>query len=241
QLSVSTGSVCARLENGSLQCWGKADVLGMGDLEYTTTHRTVTGFVQGGAFPEPWTVEPRAGAGDIVHLFATLRTCALKDDGSTVCWGHNSDGFIGDGMEHPQLTPDTFTPIANATMIEEAGGTGCGISGGRVSCWGGNSYGERVPGRFDNAAYLASGYDFQCGITSTGFVQCWGNFMDHTMGHSFGALDLDAGSDHACAVMANGTVNCWGFFAGGAILGTDQVPASGPTYEPIQAVGVADA
>jgi hypothetical protein len=60
------------------------------------------------------------------------------------------------------------------------------------------------------------GYEFQCGIRTSGEVACWGRLTGR--GGSGRTLDppsgkfalIDAGWQHVCGVRVDGTAVCWG-------------------------------
>lgn len=122
--------------------------------------------------------------------------------------------------------------------------------GGRVSCWGKNTYGELGDGtRADNprpvrvpiadAVELAVGLDFSCARRRAGTVVCWGNDQDGQLGTNRGGrpgvwsltpvpvfqlrgvVQLSAGDYHACARLHGGAVRCWGNGADGQIGSAD--------------------
>ena len=73
-------------------------------------------------------------------------TCALKG-GQVYCWGANGNGQLGDGTTTDRTTP---TLVADGAM-GNSGVTAitassayhtCALKGGKVYCWGRNSYGQ---------------------------------------------------------------------------------------------------
>jgi alpha-tubulin suppressor-like RCC1 family protein len=87
---------CVLLHSGIVQCWGQNDVGQLGDG--TTTQRNM-----------PLTVP---GLERVVDLQTGLATsagsghnCALRDNGSVYCWGHNQQGQLGDGTVMYRAVP----------------------------------------------------------------------------------------------------------------------------------------
>jgi len=91
QISDGSSHTCALKTDGSVVCWGKNDNGQIGDN--TTTQRNVPTQV--------------SGLTSGVSAIATrgLHTCALKTDGSVVCWGGNAGGQLGDGTPLKSIIP----------------------------------------------------------------------------------------------------------------------------------------
>lgn len=131
--------------------------------------------------------------------------------------------------------------VLNRTIVRNtlaAGkGTACQVVGdGRLSCWGGNSDGQRnAPAGFTYASVTVGGYH-ACAIKTDNKVVCWGDnhFRQATVGGgtctpdpvtstptnvctetatgpvSIDAVDISAGKFHTCAVLTDQTLTCWG-------------------------------
>ncbi|MDH5674540.1 MAG: hypothetical protein OEZ06_20605 [Myxococcales bacterium] len=92
QVAVGHEHACARRQNGTIVCWGKASLLGSGSSENT-------------AQPGYSTV---AGIDDAIDLGAGYQhTCALRSNGQVVCWGTNSAGQCG---TNPAFAASHTTP-----------------------------------------------------------------------------------------------------------------------------------
>ncbi len=96
RIAVGATHSCALLANRTVQCWGQNDVGQLGDGTMT-------------AHLIPMTVPNLAG---IANLYVGLptgagsgHTCALIDDGTAWCWGHNMRGQIGDGTNMYRTLP----------------------------------------------------------------------------------------------------------------------------------------
>jgi alpha-tubulin suppressor-like RCC1 family protein len=115
-------------------------------------------------------------------------TCAVRPDGSAVCWGDNTYGQLGTGStggreEAPMrvATDASFVALSSGFMHT------CGITtDGRVLCWGHSSAGQLGDGRtWSNATpVVVSG------------------------GHTF--TQVSAGEGHTCALTADSVAYCWG-------------------------------
>src|SRR6185369_7876571 len=149
-ISARGSTVCARLENGQVKCWGKnsSGQLGTGD----TDHRgDALGEMGASLNPIPLGGEAKAISTGGDH------TCALLAGGSVKCWGSNTYGQLGRGNAENVSSPTGLAPVnlkAPATAISASsfvssgwggvvGGATCALlSNGNVQCWG---YGSVVP------------------------------------------------------------------------------------------------
>jgi alpha-tubulin suppressor-like RCC1 family protein len=191
--SVTVGGVhtCAIALTGVGLCWGynAAGQLGDGGTTTTGTPQTVSGgfaFLRDPIviFPSPdpdfpLPVGPFMAAGHD-------HTCAISTAGTTLCWGLNQDGQLGDGTRTQRTAPvgvsDGF--VALTARVRHT----CGLTvAGSAFCWGDNTFGQLGDGsRSDRLApvavsggltfaYLKAGDLFTCGITSAGGAYCWGD------------------------------------------------------------------
>src|SRR5688500_4630666 len=141
---------------------------------------------------------PDAGCTDcgVVALVAgQLHNCVLRENGSTACWGKNTDAELGDGaMRHGMNCGDGLeddcnsnpTPtlgITDAVEISAHGGPSTCVRNmaGAVTCWGT----EWIP-RTSGVPRLRQFEPFSAGIPD--------------------AIDLGNGNGHFCAVKMDGTV-----------------------------------
>jgi len=144
----------------------------------------------------PLTVVEIAGGG--------AHACALLSDGQVKCWGkdgggHGNDLFYGD---EPDEMGDNlpFTDLGEgqiASVIAIGRDHSCAIlGGGKVKCWGHNSYGQLGLGDTKSRGY---------GPNEMGNAL---PFVD--LGAGRVAVALSLGQGHSCAVFADGDAKCWG-------------------------------
>ncbi|MCG8423228.1 MAG: hypothetical protein MJE77_35450, partial [Proteobacteria bacterium] len=100
---------CARLEDGSLWCWGYNGYgqVGMGSkTEIEATPREVIGI---------------AGVRDVVPGY--YNTCAEIDDGSMWCWGANDHRQLGTGCPEDSVAPTAMIQYVCGNRVCETGET----------------------------------------------------------------------------------------------------------------------
>ncbi len=82
----------------------------------------------------------------------TNHTCAVKTNGTALCWGHNNHGQLGDGTTTDRLNP-TLVPDISSLLTASLGGThSCVWNSARnlVYCWGLNQHGQLGDGTTAN-------------------------------------------------------------------------------------------
>ena len=146
--------------------------------------------------------------------------CAVRLDGSLICWGLNNYG-------QASPPPGTFQQVsagANHTCALSTDGT--------VACWGDDTYGQSTPPAGQFSHVTAGGYH-SCARDAAGAITCWGwNSFDQLVGIPTGTFSqVAAGNLHTCALSTGGTVSCWGWNADG------QSDAPAGTFRQVSAGG----
>ncbi len=131
---------------------------------------------------------------------------ALKQDGTVVAWGDNSDG-------------QTNVPSGLSNVIAVAAGGYHSLAlkqDGTVAAWGNNGSGQtNVPSGLSNVIAIAAGYFHSLALDQDGTVVAWG---DNSYGQASVPADLSgggvvaiaAGASHTLALEQDGTVVAWG-------------------------------
>ena len=142
QISGGGDAVCAVTQSGALYCWGPNTQGSVGDG--TSTQRStavhVTKDSKGATLPP---ISQVSAGGEHV--------CARSTAGAIYCWGNDSAGQLGDGVN---LLSDAAVGLTNqnapqlvAGLTAPAVGSGffhtCALgANGFVTCWGSNGFGE---------------------------------------------------------------------------------------------------
>lgn len=228
--SVSGGNshTCARLDNGSVKCWGAgaSGRTGYGD----TTDRGDGPNEMGDNLPGVALGTDRIAT---AVTTAAASTCARIDDGTVKCWGQGGLGRLGlgdtadrgdganemgDFLPAVQLAaPPAPQPAPAASRRLSAGGShSCAIlSNGSVKCWGDNEFGKLGLG--DTADRGDAAGEMGADLPAV------------DLGNGRTAVAIAAGSRHTCAVLDNGQLKCWGHNAGGQLgLGDTANRGDGP-------------
>ncbi|MFO0650821.1 MAG: hypothetical protein U0326_31645, partial [Polyangiales bacterium] len=213
--SASGGAtMCVRLRDGTVRCWGENARGQVGDGTFTARAR-----------PEPVlgvTGARSIGGGD-------QHTCAVLEGGRLQCWGRGEHGAIGNGVSEHAPTPVLLDTISD---VEEVGGgaftTVARLRDGTVRAWG--VLGLLRPDLTDSnvpvalagisdarqLSVAAASLDYMqvCALRANGRVRCVGAGSP-TPGAWFdvGLSDvtqLSGGWKVTCARLADTTVHCWG-------------------------------
>ncbi len=139
QLALGALHTCARLEGGTVRCWGRGD---NGKLGYGNTNNI-------GILDTPASAGDVDIGGNAVDITAgRWHTCALLDDGAVRCWGFGGTGALGYGNgndigdgESPASAGDV--DVGGDVIDLESGDqyTCALLADGRVKCWGRGDFG----------------------------------------------------------------------------------------------------
>lgn len=239
-LAAGTGATCARLQDGSVRCWGQvqSDVVAGSEVDVAEDDLPVD--------VDPVALEQEQST----HLAAALDTaCAIDRGGGVQCWGDPADGLFP-GSSPPEA-PGLSARVETQDYVPASAAIGrhhaCLVStDGRVGCWGENDFGQlgdpSVTARRDGlpadeelldfgkkATAVVAGRAHTCVRFDDATMTCWGfggygalgrGSAEH-LGDDEDVLampplplrnitDLAAGPDQSCAVVGGTEVRCWG-------------------------------
>ena len=223
-ISVAGKTSCARLDNGTVKCWGENHVgqLGLGDTDNRGDQQDEMG-------DELPAVELGTGRTAAAISAGDWHQCALLDNATVKCWGVNDVGQLGLGNTTPHGDVAGTMGDALPTVDLGTGRTATAISAGpyshscalldngTVKCWGRNDSG-------------------QLGLGAPGSR---GNNPDE-MGDDLPAVDLgtgrtataiSAGDANTCVLLDDATVKCWGWNNTGELGLGDTVARGGGAGE----------
>ncbi len=175
---------CARTSNSNIACWN----LPASPTQVTTLIGDVAQVSSGGA-----------GEGVI---YQTYLACAVTTLGGVWCWGSNTQGDLGNGIETPSSVPVPVSGLASGVAAVSAGpgGSACAVTAsGNIWCWGDNTYNElgngtsatysavpvQVTGFTSAVTAVSVGNNAACAITTGGGVECWGTNTSGQLGNNF--------------------------------------------------------
>ena len=211
-ISAGGSHTCALHDDGSIACWGYNAYGQLGDggtNNQFSTHDVV------------W----MPGGSTAVAVTTGLEhTCALKPDGAMFCWGRNLNGQLGDGssVNRTSAVAVSVTAGVKATAIEAGRFHTCALlTGGEVTCWGDNYWGQLGTGTSGAGTNLSA---------PSGTVTLPGSQQQATA--------LAVGDQHSCVVLDTGGASCWGYNAQGGVGDGSNINRSSPVLVNAQSGGV---
>jgi len=206
---------CARLDDGSVRCWGANDYGQVGDATTITRRGPVILPALRGA---------RALSAGGAH------TCAILVDKSVSCWGRNDDGQLGDGSTTSRSTPVKASGIEDVEQIAAGTFHTCARrADGAVLCWGRNDVGQIGDGTVGPArpratlalgagpaSAIAVGLSDSCALLPDRTLRCWGKAVGRPSATPWNGLVSIAGialgasptSFQLCARLTDGSIRC---------------------------------
>jgi alpha-tubulin suppressor-like RCC1 family protein len=182
---------CARLTNGTVDCWGDNTYGQLGNGSKGATGIATPVRSSTGTGPLTGVVQIAAGK---------YHTCARLSNGTVACWGHNGYYELGNGSNLEHLLPvlvrngNNSGPLTGEVSISVGQYDSCAVnSDGSARCWGLNQFGILGNGN-QRASALPARIK---GVNGKGFL--------------VNVSSIAAAPQHTCALLRNKTVDCWGF------------------------------
>jgi hypothetical protein len=180
---------CARLDDGTVWCWGSDiyDQLGYSWGQFNCSTGT------GRCSPTPLQVTPLGNAVTQIAI-GLFHTCALKNDGTLWCWGVNNYGQLGDGTKQGDVCGPGSSQLCKWTPVQVA------------------ALGTSVVGVAAGGTVVGTTY----AVTKDGSIWRWGDVNDSATPVRFTGLpgrpvQLSVGrGGHACAILDDDSAWCWG-------------------------------
>jgi len=171
---------CAVKTDGSAICWGKNQYGQLGNGTYSDPNDKI----------ETPTPVLGLGPGTTADIITDWEhTCALKKDGSVVCWGNGYSGQLGngtDGIDNPVFIPTQVSGLGHKSTIAflSKDTNPCVLkTNGAVVCWGSsfftghNTQFTPIPASIPTPVaikYLSGFRKGACVLKTDGSVACWG-------------------------------------------------------------------
>ncbi|CAE7765918.1 UVR8 [Symbiodinium sp. CCMP2592] len=208
QVAPGEDHTCALLQGGVVKCFGKGDMLGLGDA-----------MDRGENLEEMGTQLPTVDLGtgfEAVQLVAgSYHTCALSRQGAVKCWGWS--GYLGLGLsENPGSYVGTgpgemgdalpALDLGDLPIIQLAAGYlhTCAVRvDGAVRCWGANFAGELGHGGTETAGDDPG--------------EMGNNLPTTDLGEGSRAVHIASGGYHTCAILRDASLKCWGYGSQGQL------------------------
>lgn len=173
---------CARLEDGSLRCWGSNGFGQLGDGSENSSNLPVA----------------VSGVDDAESIAAgTHHSCASTASGEVWCWGYNSFGQVGSGVAllAEAAAPVQVPELQGARRVVAGGAVTCAVlDDASVRCWGIGNLGQlgngltmdsAVPvevGGLGQVVDLDVGGNHACALTDGEELYCWGDNAESQLG-----------------------------------------------------------
>lgn len=183
-VAAGENHTCALLTGGTVSCWGLNN---HGQLGKATNSGSTT------PNPLPAVV---SGVADVTGLaVGSVHSCALLAGGTVSCWGSNLRGQLGRAANAGAITPNPSAEIVGglsgvAQVSAGALDTCARHSGGSVSCWGWNLYGQ-----LGSSTNVGNNNSNPAPLPVSGLS---------------GVAQISVGGFHTCARHSGGAVSCWG-------------------------------
>ena len=190
QIATGYGHTCAIASDNQAYCWGDGyyGQLGNGGSSDQITPAAISQ----GAMP----------AGATIRQISTgqTHTCAIASDNKAYCWGYQSSGRLGDGVDSVSAAR---SPVAISQGAMPAGATirqisvgpshTCAIaSDNKAYCWGSGTYGRLGNG---STTTQTTPVAVSQGVMPAGVT----------------IRQISAGAAHTCAIASDNQAYCWGY------------------------------
>jgi hypothetical protein len=197
-VSAGRWNTCARLDDGSVKCWGYSTYIGSGGVTLGDGN---------GEMGDNLPIVSLGTGRSATAVSASTSTCAVLDNATVKCWGTNNFGSAGAGSlniigDSPGEMGDSLAAVSlgtgrTAVQIATDEGVTCAVlDNAKLKCWGANDKGQLGldsnsdrgdgPGEMGDSlpyvllpagvvpAVVEPGRQAVCTLTTAHQVYCWG-------------------------------------------------------------------
>ncbi|MFA4917204.1 MAG: hypothetical protein WC560_11130, partial [Syntrophales bacterium] len=187
-VAAGYGHTLALKNDGTVLAWG-----------YNSNGQLGNGTTTDSLFPVQ--VSGAGGAGLLSDVKAVAagygHTLALKNDGTVLAWGYNSNGQLGNGTTTDSAVPIQLSGLSSVTAIV-AGNYHCAALRYEITYIGVLAWGKNTNGQLGNGTTTDSAVPIQLsGLSSVTAVA--------------------AGNDHTAVLLSDGTLRAWGSNSNGQL------------------------
>lgn len=126
-VSVGVSSYCAITGSGAVVCAGERSYVGAGSGSFVPFDAPV----------------PNGVVGATALTSGLYHHCALTEGRSVACWGLNTSGQVGAGLDESVASTPLALPLRDVVQIAAGASHTCAlVTDGSVWCWGLNTYGQ---------------------------------------------------------------------------------------------------
>ena len=178
-ISIGTGyyNGCLLTHESRMKCWG-----------YNAHGELGRGHTSTGSSPE--FVSDSNMKSTKTMAVGSLHTCSIDNEDKLWCWGHNSNGQLGDGSTSTRTSPQPVVDMDDGVLqVSVSRYHTCALkSTWDVFCWGNNDYAQ-------------SGDSSRNNVVSPHLVTGYGSSRP---------ISVSAGYHNTCILFENGSIGCFG-------------------------------
>lgn len=201
KLAAGYMHMCAILDNDAVKCWG-SNSIGQSGVENNTNYGATAGSMA--TLPEVM-----LGGGRTAKSIAAFvhHTCALLDNDTMKCWGHNAYGQLGidnavskgaAALDMQNLLPINLGVGRTARGIMASAFASCAIlDNNTLKCWGNNATGRLGYGDTSDRGKVGPGFSIY-------------DLLAINVGVSLTVKEVAVGNMETCAIMSDNSLKCWG-------------------------------
>jgi hypothetical protein len=239
EVRVRSATGCARMQDGTVECWGYT----LSRVAGTNREPTLRETGEQVEIPkEQRTPAPIPGATGATALLVGQWSACIRTDDDLLCWGSNMYDLLGTIDQDPSghaLRPVATPALRDLDALALGSNMACGLDAKRrPTCTGTAFYVPNKTGRImevgsldeaaalqdrltatratprhipelDGATAFSLGEFYACALLQDRTVRCWDDDVATPVPGLTGAVAIATGRWHSCALVEDGRVRCW--------------------------------